>query len=302
MKRNSLLLAAIILVLAGSPALALEIEVTADPNLLVDTIMGGGISILGTPTYSGGTLSSGTFTGGGDAGLGFESGVMLTTGEAPLLDGPNKNSFDPSFTPELIGDGAGYDTYTDLGLDGDEDLTDLSGYETYDAAVLEFDFVSDGGKVYFNYVFGSEEYVNYVDTSFNDVFGFWLDGVNFALVPGTDTPVTINTINPLSNSEYYRNNIDYLDADGNLVPAAGFDVEFDGLTTVLTVESGYLEAGTHHMKIAIADASDGILDAGVFIQAGTFSDQPTSVPEPSTFLLLGTGMGGVLLLRRRWRG
>ena len=39
-----------------------------------------------------------------------------------------------------------------------------------------------------DYVFGSEEYLEFVGTSFNDVFAFWVSG------PGIPDPVNIATI------------------------------------------------------------------------------------------------------------
>ena len=61
--------------------------------------------------------------------------------------------------------------------------------------MLKFDFVPTGSKVKFNYVFGSTEYNFYVNSSFNDVFAFLVNGVNYALVPSSTTPVSINNVN-----------------------------------------------------------------------------------------------------------
>jgi hypothetical protein len=57
----------------------------------------------------------------------------------------------------------------------------------------------------FRYAFGSEEYMEFANSSFNDVFGFFISGPNpsggsytnqnIALIPGTATPVTINNVN-----------------------------------------------------------------------------------------------------------
>src|SRR5690606_19115784 len=81
----------------------------------------------------------------------------------------------------------------------------VSPYTTNDAAVVTFNFVPTGDTIMFDYVFASEEYHVYVNSSFNDVFGFFLTGpnpfgpnynnTNIALIPGTTTPVTINSVN-----------------------------------------------------------------------------------------------------------
>ena len=89
---------------------------------------------------------------------------------------------------------------------GDADLDQLAGVSTYDAAVLEFDFIPASDTLTFDYVFGSEEYNEYVCGTVNDAFGFFLSGPgiagpytngaeNIALVPGTTTQVSINTVN-----------------------------------------------------------------------------------------------------------
>ncbi|MDP0953449.1 choice-of-anchor L domain-containing protein, partial [Klebsiella pneumoniae] len=76
---------------------------------------------------------------------------------------------------------------------------------TNDAAVLQFDFIPLGDTLKFDYVFASEEYNVYVGGGVNDVFAFLLSGpnpaggnyvdANLALLPGTTTPVSINTVN-----------------------------------------------------------------------------------------------------------
>src|SRR5690606_1780277 len=72
--------------------------------------------------------------------------------------------------------------------------------------ILEFDFVPNGDSLMFRYVFASKEYPGYTCSSFNDAFGFFISGpgingpfsnnaINIALIPGTDVPVAINTLN-----------------------------------------------------------------------------------------------------------
>ena len=246
--------------------------------------MGGGITTSGL-SYTGAAGASGTFTGGLASGIGIESGIILTSGRAADAVGPNSNSFD--------GGGSGDDTSTNNGLGGDADLNVLSAPDTTrDATILEFDFETTGGDLFFNYVFASEEYNDFVTAGFNDVFGFFLDGVNIALIPGTSTPVGVDTVNLGANGGLFNNN----------TSPATFDIEYDGFTDVFTAQALALAAGTHHIKLAIADTGDRILDSAVFIQAGSFSDTPTPVvPLPSA---LGTGMMvlgslGVARLARR---
>ncbi len=273
-------LALVGLAVANSQASAVTItSTTNNGNDLANNILGSGITISNV-IYSGGTNSAGFFTDGLSSGLGIESGILLTSGNAEDAAGPN--------TAES--------TSTANGLAGDTDLDTLvPGNTTNDATVLQFDFQSTAGDIFFNYVFASEEYNEFVGTEFNDVFGFFLDGQNIALIPSTTTPVSINNVNLGVNSGFYNNN--------DLASGAPYNTGYDGFTTVFTASALNIGSGTHTIKLAIADAGDSSLDSGVFIQANSFSStNPTEpVPEPASMLgILAFGaLGGKKLLKRK---
>eukprot|EP00775_Hariotina_reticulata_P009203 gene9203-9370_t len=155
------------------------------------------------------------------------------------------------------------DAFTaDNQLPGDTDLDSLiPGYVTYDATVLEFDVVpARNGELVFQYVFASEEYNEWVDSSYNDVFGFWIGpkdkssaAVNVAYLPDLVTPTSINNVN-----------------FHNFPPPAPFNTTYDGFTTLLNTRSYTVQSGvTYHFKLAIADAGDHILDSVVWIAGGS---------------------------------
>jgi len=246
----------------ASPGLVTEdLSGTLAPADLASTLVGGGISISNV-TFTGADVAAGTFSGGTGI-IGFESGIILGSGDIVNVVGPNAMD----------------DVTTDNAGAGDADLTALSGFQTNDAAVLEFDFVPVGISVSFQYVFASDEYNEFVHSEFNDVFAFFINGVNCATV-GSD-PVSINTINngepfgttPQENPSLYINN-DLEDGGGAI------DTEMDGLTVVLTCEGSVNANVTNHMKLAIADASDFILDTNVFLKEGSFV-APTPIPTPT---------------------
>lgn len=273
------------LLFVSESAMAGLVVTSPDTSNLTSTILGGGITIVGTPTYTGAGTASGTFTGGISAGIGIDSGIIMTSGGAAGAVGPNNS-----------------DNYTvSNGTAGDANLTTLAGFPTYDAAVLEFDFTTAGGDLFFNYVFASEEYNEYANTQYNDIFGFFLDGNNIALIPSTTIPVAINTVNggnPFgTNAQHpaYYNNNDLNDG------GPFYNIQYDGFTDVFTAKALGLGSGTHHIKLAIADGSDSILDSAVFIQANSFSEHETNVaPEPSTILLLGSALFGLgFFVRKR---
>lgn len=240
-------------------------------DLVQNVLLGGGVTVSNV-TFNGlpgnlATIQAGSFDGT-NCNVGMNEGLVLASGDVNIAVGPNN---DGGATLPLGG----------MNLPGDPDLTQAlgGGFTTNDAAVLEFDFVPDGDSLSFNYVFGSEEYLEWVNSSFNDVFGFFLSGpgitgpylnnaINIALVPGTNLPVSIDNVNNVMNPAYYVDNGDGFTPPYNNDPQY---IQFDGFTTVLTARALVQCGQTYHIKIAVADAGDNILDSGVFIEAGSFS-------------------------------
>lgn len=241
---------------------------------LAQSLVGPGVAISNV-TYTGSNRSAGSFSGGA-AGPGFDSGIVLSSGKVQTVTGDpacSRGVEGPNTCHEVPGGPAGgapANNSTALGTAGDADLTTLSGFPTFDATVLQFDFTPQYPTIQFRYVFSSEEYSDYSNTQYNDVFAFFVNGVNCALVPGTSQPVSVNTINNGNDSSggdvtphnpaYFRDNVR---------PAPAFDTQMDGLTTVLTCNATVNPGVANHMKLAIADASDSILDSAVFIEAGS---------------------------------
>jgi hypothetical protein len=298
MKQGLIFLCVAALVLCSAPAFSITISPYDSATNMAQALVGTGITISNI-TYTGVTVASGYFTDGLAAGIGINQGIVLTSGFVSNIDSLNNSD-------SITGNN---------GLPGDSDLAKLvPGYTTYDATVLEFDFVSAGTEAYFNYVFGSDEYNEYANTSFNDVFGFFCDvnqdgtnqaSENVALIPGTTIPVSINTVNggnPYGtnpkNPVYYNNND--LNDGGPF-----FAFEYDGFTDPFTAAITGLTAGsTYHLKLAIADSGDRILDSGVFLQGGSFSEEPVPIepiPEPATVLLLSSGLIGLAGFRKRFK-
>ena len=269
MKQTSTL--ATLALLSATSASAITVTANNDANALVNNILGTGVTLVGTPTLTAVPNQTGIFTGGG-AEVGFNSGIVLTTGDVNSIAGSNTNGIETTG----VGVVSNNDTSTDLNTAG---APEIPG--SFDAASLAFDFQfgdgSVGGSVNFAFTFASEEYVDFVGSVFNDEFQLLVDGVNLGTINGQK--VNVNNVNAQSNSANYVNNVDNTDG----IPNAGLGLTFDGVTTTLLASSGALGAGTHSARFVVADVADGLLDAGVFIQAGTFNqDVPSTVPTIPT--------------------
>ncbi|MCH2224232.1 MAG: SprB repeat-containing protein, partial [Crocinitomicaceae bacterium] len=216
------------------------------------TILLGTNVTISNAQFTGGANSSGAFTQG-VSGFPIADGVLLTTGTLNNAVGPNNAT-------DITGNN---------GQPGDSDLDALiPGFQTYDATVLEFDITSNCTELSLEYIFASEEYLEYGCSSFNDVFGFFISGpgystlTNIALVPGTTTPVSIDNVidnppNCVSNPAFYVDN-----------PPGTNGIQYDGRTVLLTAQAVIQPCQTYHIKIAIADAGDSILDSGIFLKGG----------------------------------
>lgn len=277
MRRASLLTLTAVLVTSLLPASAVAQAtglVTDDqsggltPDQLAGQLVGEGVTVANV-TFTGAPEAGGRFTGGDEI-VGFPGGIVLSSGRVADVVGPNDQG------------AAGYAH----GTPGDPDLDALANaggdtsYSTNDAAVLEFDFVPDRDEVFFDYVFASEEYNEFVGSPFNDVFGFYVNGENCATVNGD--PVSINTVNggtdgvPASNPDAYIDNTGGV--EGGEPP---LDTQMDGLTVVLQCRAAVNAGTTNRMKLAVADTTDRILDTVTFIRAGSLTTEPPPGEAPT---------------------
>jgi hypothetical protein len=241
-------------------AQVLQVSSSITPEQMVQEILIGGGVVTSNITYTGNNISRGKFWGG-PGNIGITEGILLTSGNVTKAPGPNNS------------ESAGQDS----NQPGDPDLTAIAGVSTFDACVLEFDFIPQSTIVTFRYVFGSEEYHEYVN-QFNDAFGFFISGpgingpysnnsANIALIPLTNIPVTINTVNcgnpyncqtSCENCQYFVNNTQQF-------------VQYDAFTKALTAWATVIPCETYHIKLAIGDGIDHAYDSGVFLEKNSFS-------------------------------
>ena len=215
----------------------------------ISSVLGGNCVQISNVQYLSGPLASGYFVNGQNV-IGLEKGIVISTGQVNDQSGNNISSSPSDFM------------HSSNSLPGDGLLDFISGSFTFDAAILEFDFIASiDDTVYVRYVFASEEYPDFAPpnfSSFNDIFGFFVSGggynnQNIALLPNSSTTVSINSINAITNPSYY------LSEHPNLV--------YDGYTVPLTATFVAVAGVTYHLKIAIADGGDSSYDSAVFLES-----------------------------------
>ncbi|MBK7382575.1 MAG: choice-of-anchor L domain-containing protein [Flavobacteriales bacterium] len=226
----------------------LTVNAQTDLQQLAEAISGPGVRIS-NPTINCHSEGYGEFSYTGTL-LGLESGVLLSSGRIAEAIGPNSVE-NKTFQQ---------------GTSGSSLLNTVTGRTTYDACRFEFDVIPSGDSLSFQFVFGSEEYNEWVGSQYNDVFGFFISGPgisgdpgigsdhNIALIPGTNTAVAINNVNSGQNSNHYQYN------------AGGQQLQMDGYTQNLVARTNVEPCQPYHLKLIVADASDRKFDSWVFVE------------------------------------
>jgi hypothetical protein len=229
------------------------------PEQLVNDIFMSGNTQTSNVVFTGDPISIGQYVGS-ISGTDFSQGLIMTTGDANLAPGPDES------TSEGV---------SNMG-ESDPDLQNLiPGYEIYNSCVLEFDFMATDNYVNFDYIFASEEFPEYANSSFNDVFAFFLSGPgiygnysnhtsNIAILPN-NTPVTIDNV--YNSGVYY---VGSTATGGGEGLAYNNDIEYDGATIPLIAEANLWQGEIYHIKLAIGDAGDGVYDSGVIFKGSSF--------------------------------
>lgn len=263
--------------LVSAPAMAFTITQNNSTQDLLDALLGDttGLSNFSIST-TGDPNAFGLFN---DDPFGLSSGIVLSTGNAIELGG--QNSEDGGIIADFST--APNDLSTDLGPQGKEgDATSLS---------ISFDADTSVEKLFFEYVFGSEEFVEFGGSTFNDSFELLLNGENLATLTDGQS-VTINHLVPDPEGSYHPDFISNPTGSTTMT-------KLDGYTKPLTFEGMVNQNATNTLTINIKDVGDGYLDSAVFLKGGSLGTQlpPNAerVPEPGVLFGLAMVTGMTLL-------
>lgn len=213
-------------------------------------------------------VSSGTFTNASNT-YGIPAGIVISTGNVnDYNDGPNtlENNSTSYGVPATVAQNAL--------------LSPISGKSIhYDVTQLDIDFTTDTGDVFFYVTFGSEEYAEWKGSSFIDAFGLYLDDINIAYYNGN--PINVNH------------------PDMSFCPGTELDGVLSCNSPMLFSAAGLSIGDTHTLTFIIADSGDSGLDSTAFISSLGGEKPPVDVAEPATLALLGFGLAGFAVARRR---
>jgi hypothetical protein len=265
----------------------LSITPTANKSAILNALLAGNTGV----TVTSATISSqasktaksiGTYSNPQGV-FGIGSGIIISTGDVsqytvPAPASPNTDT-----------------RYGVHATTAQEALLDpISGGQTkhFDTTEIQltFNMPSNLGSVFFNVVFGSREYPDFVGSSFVDAFGLYLNGTNIAQVD--NKPVNID------HPDFAASTINAL--PGLLEPGGNPLLQF----------SSFVGPGTKNNKLTfiIADTSDDELDTTAYISAlGALPPNPNiptvvvsapaiTTPTPTeTFTVTYTGTSAISL-------
>lgn len=234
-------------------------------DLVEDVLINSTCANVFNVSVSGGNFATGEKSFGYFDGTGttfpFQNGIILSTGKINNAPGPNS----------YLSDDGG-----NMGWNGDPDLNDALGLSnTFNATILEFDFIPLGNKISFDYIFSSEQYLSSPSSNqcnYTDGFAFLLKRngetryQNLAVVPGTNIPVKVNTVRgsgticPPANQAYF-----------DAFNGTNHPTNFNGQTKVLKAESDVIPGETYHIKLVIADEGNYRFDSAIFLGGGSFN-------------------------------
>jgi len=254
-------------------------------NLISNVFLGDGVNVISV-SYEGDPLAVGYFKDGENA-IGIDRGIIMTSGRAAA-----ENCNGGPYGADCLGNS--FSNTDNASSAFDNDLASIANGTPLDIAKYTITFQPFADTLRFKYVFASEEYPEYSCSAFNDVFGFFIsgpgitgpysnNGENIALIPGTNTPVSINNIHPTYQTNCNGVNDQYYNDNNGIA----LQPVYDGYLDVFVAEAVVIPCETYTIKLMISDVGDQVFDSGVFLEAKSFGTGSLDV-NAATVSLDGT--------------
>ncbi|MDO6568655.1 choice-of-anchor L domain-containing protein [Alteromonas sp. 1_MG-2023] len=240
---------------------AIVIESSDSAEFLTDALFinNSGLTIT-DQSLSGQFGQAGTYlNASGTYGLPSAGGIVFSTGDvANYSDGLNSQI---DFTSELgFADSESLASFQATELQNSILTPITEQTEHYDAVQLDitFDVSDDVNTVSFIAAFGSEEFPDYVDSSFTDGFALLFNGANVAFAPVAELAVD-GVFEPISIDHPDFEAIEGTELNGLLAPNGIPLIQFD-----IPVEPG---STGNTFTMLLADASDTAFDTTVYLSS-----------------------------------
>jgi len=243
----------------------LAINTGASAMLMAETIFGDGVTVV-SASYTGDNRSSGVYSGGDttspDATPG-DTGVILSTGRAKDFTNSNGQSNQNTGTSSNTS-----------GVNNDADFNAIAGGRTYDASILDVDFIPTGDTMTMQFSFSSEEYPEYW-SAYSDIVGVWINGSYVQMSVG-DGDADVQNINSGSSENQF------LDNTGDV-----FNTEMDGLTITLTLTIPVNPGVVNSIRIGVADQGDSSYDTNLLIAGDSLQTTLVAMDDATTMTVNG---------------
>ncbi|PKP73474.1 MAG: 2,3,4,5-tetrahydropyridine-2,6-carboxylate N-succinyltransferase [Alphaproteobacteria bacterium HGW-Alphaproteobacteria-6] len=233
-------------------------NINATALQMANSIFGQGVTVVGA-SYQGDSRSSAIYSNGDALSPGVvpgDTGVILSTGQARDF---TQSGGDPNRSSST--------TTNTSGANNDPLLNAIAGTSTFDASILNVDFIPTGNVMTMRFVFSSEEYPEFAASQFNDIVGVWINGTHVPLAVGNGNP-SVTNIGPTNSSNLFVDNT-----------ADQFNTEMDGFTLTMSLTIPVNAGVVNSIRIGIADVSDSSYDSNLLIAGNSGQTRLIAIPD-----------------------
>lgn len=211
----------------------------------------------------------------------LDRGLIMTTGSVSNAVGPNNSGDNSQEWNETYEDVFLQNYLQNFGVIND-------GVSLFDPSIIEFNLQSSiSQNLYFELVFGSEEYPEWMSPFYADAFCFFVSEVENDIDPNYDSspinimetgniinaeecdiinkPISVWTVRPYSevfNLPSMNGCLYQFNDEGQLCDA----ISYDGYTSNLLFNLALVSGAKYHIKLVIIDGAGPAIDSGIFLK------------------------------------